>query len=762
MSFHTFFPRLLNMSLTASIVILFVLLLRLCLKRSPKVISYALWGIVLFRLLCPVSISSDLSLFALMNPPVSESGSMEYIPVQAEPVPMPVTTVDTLPQAEIESSPDPLTIAAAVWMAGVLAMLGYALLAYIRLRRRLLIASPLRDNIYLADEITTPFVMGLLRPKIYLPSAMDAREQSYILLHEQHHIRRLDHVFKALAFAALCIHWFNPLVWLAFHIAGKDMEMSCDEAVIRKMGADILPDYAASLLRLATGKRIIPGMPLAFGEGDAGGRIRNLAGWKKPAFWVIGLSVLAGIAVAVCFLTNPKQDSFRVQIRIPAGVQEAVLYSDEEISPHGSYILVTPENDLTNAEVYIKPVEVKTETAYDEPTPLTPGKASRIRLEKGGWFKLGVNLQNDTGKDIVVYLNVKNIELRISADAEPAAQTLTAKLLEIRENAFLVEPLEGGSAERLEIPMVNMSPSPEPQIGDILEITYRGLLTNVESIRVTEEKRNAAPSLAEAIHNAILANNQRAASDDLYHCASFIRLEQEEIAFDSEPPIPSQITVYGLALYQAFAYTYNDGIAAIEEKEGSHVPVAITFEETDGGYSLLEYWTPGDGSDYAPDIRNKFPDSVAEDAMDTQKYILAQKQNCYAQAVAYGNFDTDPIIDQLFEVLASSPATASSTADYISAHPIEYRELTYYGDYTLKYIFTQFLQGGQTGLHGQLMNDMFHTLAPQAQRYIEAEDAQAYFDEWKASAIQLSEQNGMEWLKENQPEMALLLAMLEE
>ncbi len=760
MSFHTFLPRLLNMSLTASIVILFVLLLRLCLKRAPKVISYALWGIVLFRLLCPVSISSDLSLFGLMNPPVTENGSMEYIPVQAEPMPQSVTVVDTLPQTEATSSPDPMAIAAYVWMAGAFAMFGYALSSYIRLRRKLLIASPLRDNIYLADEIATPFVMGLLRPKIYLPSAMDEKEQSYVLLHEQHHIRRLDHVFKALAFAALCIYWFNPLVWLAFITAGKDMEMSCDEAVVKKMGTEILADYTASLLSLATGKRIIAGMPLAFGEGDAKGRIRNLANWKKPAFWVILLSALVGIAVAVCFLTNPKQDSVRVQIRIPAGSQEAVVYSDEEISPHGSYILVTPEDDLTSAEVYIKPIEVKTETAYDEPTPLTPGKASRIRLEKGGWFKIGVNLQNDTDEDMVVYLDVKNIALRISGDAEPAMQTFAAELLEIHENAFLVKPLEGSSTERFEIPMMNMRPSPEPQIGDILEITYRGLLTNVERIRVLEEKQNATPSLAEAIHNAILANNQSAASADLYHCASFIQLEQEEIAFDSDPPTPSQITVYGLALYQAFAYTYNDNIAAIQEKEGSHIPVAITFEETDDGYSLLEYWTPGDGSDYAPDIRNKFPDSAADEAMDTQKYILAQKQNCYAQAVAHGNLDTDPIIDQLFEVLASSPATASSTADYISAHPIEYRELTYYGNDTLQYIFAQFLQGGQTGLHGQLMNDMFHTLAPQEQRFIEAEDAQAYFDEWKASAIQIGRQHDMDWIRENQPVIALFLEML--
>lgn len=320
---YTFLPKLLNMSLTASVVIIFVLLLRFLLKKAPKVISYALWGIVLFRLLCPVSIESDFSLFGLLDTPVAESGSftsrIEYIPnnivhTEYPNIVLPVPGVsdainDALPQGEEQLRADPLeapmAIATYVWMAGILAMGIYAAVSYIQLRRKLITASPLRDNIYLADEITSPFVMGLFRAKIYLPSFMEEQEQSFILMHEQHHIRRFDHIIKALAFAALCIHWFNPLVWLAFVLANKDMEMSCDEAVIRKMGKDIRADYSALLLTLATGRRIIAGAPLAFGEGDTKGRIKNLANWKKPAFWVILAAVIACIVLAVCLLTNP-------------------------------------------------------------------------------------------------------------------------------------------------------------------------------------------------------------------------------------------------------------------------------------------------------------------------------------------------------------------------------------------------------------------------------------------------------------------------
>lgn len=326
MNFYAFIPKLLNMSLTASVSVVFVLLLRLMLKKAPKVISYALWAVVLFRLLCPVSIESSFSLFGLLDTPVSESGtvtsSIEYVPenivhTEYPAVTLPVPGVSdainsTLPQGEEQLVADPLeapvAIATWVWLAGVLGMAAYSVVSYLRLRQKLLTASPLRGNIYLADEITSPFVMGLLRPKIYLPSDIEEREQSYIIRHEQHHIRRGNHIIKALAFLALSIHWFNPLVWVAFIYSNKDMEMSCDEAVVKKMGDGILADYTASLLSLATGKHIIAGMPLAFGEGDTKGRIRNLANWKKPAFRVIVIAAILCIAAAVCLLTNPKRN----------------------------------------------------------------------------------------------------------------------------------------------------------------------------------------------------------------------------------------------------------------------------------------------------------------------------------------------------------------------------------------------------------------------------------------------------------------------
>ena len=195
-----------------------------------------------------------------------------------------------------------------VWVAGMGVMLLYSAVSYLKIRKKLLVVVPLRDNIFLADDIKSPFVVGLFRPKIYLPCNLEEKEQEYIILHEQYHIKRLDHIIKALAFLALAIHWFNPLVWVAFILASKDMEMSCDEAVIGKIGDDVRADYSASLLTLATGRRIIAGTPLAFGEGDTKSRIRNLANWRKPAFWVVLISVVACIALAVCLLIDPAID----------------------------------------------------------------------------------------------------------------------------------------------------------------------------------------------------------------------------------------------------------------------------------------------------------------------------------------------------------------------------------------------------------------------------------------------------------------------
>ena len=360
------------MSLTASVAIVLVILLRFALKKAPKVFSYALWGVVLLRLLCPISIGSSFSLFNLVDTPAEDYGYIssviEYVPAdivhtENPSVVLPVPGVsevinDALTQGEEQLRADPLEgrtfVATVIWMMGVLAMGIYSIVSYLKLRFKLRVAIPLRENIFIADDIKSPFVVGLIRPRIYLPCNLSEKEQEYIILHEKHHTKRLDHVMKALAFIALAIHWFNPLVWVAFILAGKDMEMSCDEAVIRKVGSHVRADYSASLLTLATGRRIIAGTSLAFGEGDTKGRIHNLARWKKPTRWIVILSVVLCLILAVCLLTNPAKG---MPLRKIEGRSNFKITNDETVIMN-SFGLETEVTELEEFQKALSEIKV--------------------------------------------------------------------------------------------------------------------------------------------------------------------------------------------------------------------------------------------------------------------------------------------------------------------------------------------------------------------------------------------------------------------
>lgn len=310
------FERVLNMSLTGSIVIAVVLLARLLLRRAPKIYSYMLWAVVLFRLLCPISLSAGLSVLKPLPVTTSQGlSTVTYRPVEPViPASGEIGREDARPEpaetVKAKTGAQAMTLAAAVWLTVGGALAGCSLVQYIVLRRKLREAVPYRGEVYLSDSIATPFVMGVIAPKIYLPSDTPKAERRFIIAHERHHLHRGDPLWKLLGYLALCVHWFNPLVWLAFFLGGKDMEMSCDEAVLNCLGEDIRADYSQALLRLATHKRLIAGMPLAFGEGETKGRVRNMARWRRPKVWVSGICAVLCLAVlAVCALNPQKSDS---------------------------------------------------------------------------------------------------------------------------------------------------------------------------------------------------------------------------------------------------------------------------------------------------------------------------------------------------------------------------------------------------------------------------------------------------------------------
>lgn len=323
------FSQIINMSLTGSVVILMVLLGRLVLRKQPKIFSYALWAVVLFRLLCPVSISAPVSALKVAKPEVAQEGQTisRVTFVAAEPVTIATSAPQTAAPVAVKKQVQPMTIAAWIWLAGLGCMGLYSAISYAALQKKLVGSSLQAENVYLSDYVDSPFVMGVLAPKIYLPTSTPPEERQFILAHEQHHVRRLDHIWKLVAYLALCIHWFNPLVWLSFVLAGKDMEMSCDEAVIGKLGEHTRADYATALLRLSTKRTVIRGTPLAFGEGDTKGRVKNMANWKKPKVWVSLVCAVLCVAVLVACAVNPKEENAEgmqtttetVTVQVPAG-----------------------------------------------------------------------------------------------------------------------------------------------------------------------------------------------------------------------------------------------------------------------------------------------------------------------------------------------------------------------------------------------------------------------------------------------------------
>ncbi|MBQ8585873.1 MAG: peptidase M56 BlaR1, partial [Butyricicoccus sp.] len=318
MTLTAVFSEILRMSLTAAAVILCILPVRLLLRRAPAVWRYALWAVVLFRLLCPVTVTADFAVLAsdlhtgaAVHEWRDEIPSARPVPtapqpaeVPADPAALPATAPSAAPSAA-----DPLSVFSTIWLVGVLSMLTHSAISLARLRRSLADAEHLRGSIFCSHRTDTPFVLGVLRPKIYLPAVLSPAEQEYIVLHEQFHIRNGDHILRLLAFFALCLHWFDPLVWLAFALSGRDMEMRCDEAVLGRLGADIRADYSQSLLSLATGRRLPAGTPLAFGAGDTKRRIRNVLRWRRPTLWV-SLSALAlCLLVTAACAVDPKAPS---------------------------------------------------------------------------------------------------------------------------------------------------------------------------------------------------------------------------------------------------------------------------------------------------------------------------------------------------------------------------------------------------------------------------------------------------------------------
>ena len=413
------FLKIINMSISASWLVLAVLILRFVLKKAPKWINVLLWGIVAIRLICPFSFESTLSLIP----------SAETIPLNIGMDTTPtinsgISAINNAVNPIISQSNTPMAGASVnllqitigiyeyIWIFGMIALALYTAISYWRLHRKVDTAVRYKDNIFQSENVSFPFVLGIIKPRIYLPFKMNGQYLEYVVAHEQAHICRKDHWWKPLGFLLLMIHWFNPLMWLAYVLLCRDIELACDEKVIKELGNEQRGDYTQALVACSVNRRMIAACPLTFGEVGIKERVKSVMNYKKPALWVIIIAVIVCVGVAVCFLTNPKQDSYTLRIVVPAGSQEEFVYTDEEVSAIRNSIKIWSGDGLGDTEVLLSPVNKTTETGYTA-TYLTHGMPVEFDAEKDTWFKIGVNMQNPTNEDIIVYVEVENVEVRI-------------------------------------------------------------------------------------------------------------------------------------------------------------------------------------------------------------------------------------------------------------------------------------------------------------------------------------------------------------
>ena len=316
---EVFFLDLVNLSITAGWLILAVLLMRLVFRKAPRRIFCVLWGLVALRLLCPFSLESALSLI-----PSAQPLPQEILYAASPEIHSGIGTVDRLVNPILSGALAPAPgdsvnpaqvwsfVLSRFWAAAAAAILLYGIISYLLLKRRVATATLLRDNIKQSERAASPFVLGLFRPTIYLPYSLGETDRDHVIAHERAHIRRKDHWWKLAGFVLLAVYWFHPLIWAAYGLLCRDMELACDESVIREMGQEERRAYAEALLRCAARRQGVAACPLAFGEIGVKSRIKNVMQYKKPGRWVTVLTIAVAAAAAICLMTVPENEYYTV------------------------------------------------------------------------------------------------------------------------------------------------------------------------------------------------------------------------------------------------------------------------------------------------------------------------------------------------------------------------------------------------------------------------------------------------------------------
>lgn len=611
---ETLFLKLLNISITASWLVLAVMIFRMVFRKAPKALRVVVWALVGIRLICPFSFESVWSLVPSAQTIPENIGYMQA-PVIHSGVAILNSAVNPILQESFAPKPwesaNPLQIvsfiASNLWVLGIVVMILYAGISYWKLQRKVKEAIPVQNPIYLCEGLASPFILGIWKPRIYLPANLSEEEKTYVIAHENAHLARRDHWWKPLGFLLLTIYWFNPVLWIAYILLCRDIELACDEKVIQELGMASKKPYSTALLSCSASRKSVAACPLAFGEVNVKNRIQSVLHYKKPAFWLMLLAVVIAGAIAVGFLTDPittkidniveekgfeivNQDKYSFPATIPVDIlteaaftsegqtfkkDEIIVFATETTNMYLEEVMLSHESDefvymlfnfsyhdLDKNSSVILPYE-KSEKGYTGVFDLE----SEAVTDGAYWYDHAVSLRG-TGPSEMVAIYAK-VDMLRQAEDEIVVQFVASKLQYQKSSGF--------------------------SIGQNVSVD--------ESLKVF-------------LNKCVVEHCESEYSEGNYR---FVDVEILDAVVNE-----NETTVYAWALYEE--YSYDNG--EILSESGAHFPVAISVEKVSDYYELIEFWQPEDGNRYAASIKEKFPHKLHAKAIDSGRYIEKQMEKC--------------------------------------------------------------------------------------------------------------------------------------
>ncbi len=596
------FISVINTSIAATWLILAVLLVRMVFRRTPRWTMCLLWGMAGLRLVLPFSLRSIFSLVPSAHT-LPETIEYDAVPQIQSGVSVLNDSVNPILSEHFAATPQNsanpiqilLGVGGVIWSLGMLAMVLYLVVSSVVLRCRVHTATRLRDNIFCSEKVTSPFVMGIFRPRIYLPYALEGDVLESVVAHEQAHLRRGDHLAKPAAFLVLTLHWFNPLVWLGYILLCRDIELACDQRVIKDLAPEKRKAYSRALVCVGSGMHAAAACPLAFGEVGVGERVKQVLSYKKPALWVIIAAAAVCTLIALCFLTDPPhrpEDIFGRQL-----IEEKCIYHSPLLSslssPSRRYA-VTADGRLV---------------VIDAQETQNKGRLTEVSLTQGSFDNCFFEWPDVVAQEVW------------QDDITPAILR--------RENHRAWSVISGSERYTLLL----------QKDGSVYMASGVYLQSDPEAAEYTRvfllmEDNNAPPDdLDVALNEAAISRNKGGYLSGEFQCAAHTVLETECKPLSDDT---TRLTAYAIMLYEE--YSMSDGVPVAVS--GSNCPVAVTFDITSAGeYTLVEYWEPDDGTLYAPSLREKFPSGVS---WDTQPGHESRRAECLRLAcehfgVSYSN-----------------------------------------------------------------------------------------------------------------------------